>query len=91
MFFILFLLPSSQTLRFPVGCVWGVLLVCVWWWVLQAPDPQSIPHYVPAVGLFCLAALTELLAEPLWVLAHAHMFVRLKVSAFAYHALCCTL
>uniref|UniRef100_A0A671N1A7 Protein RFT1 homolog n=1 Tax=Sinocyclocheilus anshuiensis TaxID=1608454 RepID=A0A671N1A7_9TELE len=67
--------------RFPVGCVWGVLLVCVWWWVLQAPDPESIPHYVPAVGLFCLAALTELLAEPLWVLAHAHMFVRLKVIA----------
>uniref|UniRef100_A0A671N5C6 Protein RFT1 homolog n=1 Tax=Sinocyclocheilus anshuiensis TaxID=1608454 RepID=A0A671N5C6_9TELE len=68
-------------LTFPVGCVWGVLLVCVWWWVLQAPDPESIPHYVPAVGLFCLAALTELLAEPLWVLAHAHMFVRLKVIA----------
>uniref|UniRef100_A0A671QNZ2 Protein RFT1 homolog n=1 Tax=Sinocyclocheilus anshuiensis TaxID=1608454 RepID=A0A671QNZ2_9TELE len=67
--------------RFPVGCVWGVLLVCVWWWLLQAPDPESIPHYVPAVGLFCLAALTELLAEPLWVLAHAHMFVRLKVIA----------
>ncbi|KAI2663735.1 hypothetical protein H4Q32_012325 [Labeo rohita] len=47
----------------------------------QAPDPESIPHYVPAVGLFCLSALTELLAEPLWVLAHAHMFVRLKVIA----------
>ncbi len=62
-----------------MGCVWGV--VCgVWWWLLQAPDPESIPHYVPAVGLFCLAALTELLAEPLWVLAHVHMFVRLKVS-----------
>uniref|UniRef100_A0A8C2K4L2 Protein RFT1 homolog n=1 Tax=Cyprinus carpio TaxID=7962 RepID=A0A8C2K4L2_CYPCA len=68
-------------LTFPVGCVWGVLLVCVWWWLLQAPDPESIPHYVPAVGLFCLAALTELLAESLWVLAHAHMFVRLKVIA----------
>ncbi|XP_056316269.1 protein RFT1 homolog [Danio aesculapii] len=68
-------------LTFPLGCLWGVLLVCVWWWVLQAPDPDSIPHYVPAVGLFCLAALTELLAEPLWVLAHAHMFVRLKVIA----------
>lgn len=66
--------------RFPLGCVWGVLLVCVWWWMLQAPDPESIPHYFPAVGLFCLSALTELLAEPLWVLAHAHMFVRLKVS-----------
>uniref|UniRef100_A0A8C1KXP7 Protein RFT1 homolog n=1 Tax=Cyprinus carpio TaxID=7962 RepID=A0A8C1KXP7_CYPCA len=75
-------------LTFPVGCVWGVLLVCVWWWVLQAPDPQSIPHYVPAVGLFCLAALTELLAEPLWVLAHAHMFVRLKCVYAGFLLLC---
>uniref|UniRef100_A0A8B9RJC6 Protein RFT1 homolog n=1 Tax=Astyanax mexicanus TaxID=7994 RepID=A0A8B9RJC6_ASTMX len=68
-------------LTLPLGCLWGVLLVCVWWWLLQAPDPQTIPHYVPAVGIFCLAALTELLAEPLWVLAHAHMLVRLKVVA----------
>ncbi|TRY55025.1 hypothetical protein DNTS_020760 [Danionella cerebrum] len=68
-------------LTFPLGCVWGALLVCVWWWVLQVPDPESIPHYFPAVGLFCLAALTELLAEPLWVLGHTHMFVRLKVIA----------
>ncbi|XP_030632458.1 protein RFT1 homolog [Chanos chanos] len=68
-------------LTLPLGCVWGVLLVCVWWWVLQAPDPQSVPHYGPAVSLFCLAALTELLAEPLWVLAHSHMLVRLKVVA----------
>ncbi|XP_072540629.1 man(5)GlcNAc(2)-PP-dolichol translocation protein RFT1 [Salminus brasiliensis] len=65
----------------PLGCLWGGLLVCVWWWLLQAPDPETVPHYVPAVGLFCLAALTELLAEPLWVLAHAHMLVRLKVVA----------
>lgn len=48
--------------------------------MLQAPDPDTIPHYFPAVGLFCLGALTELLAEPLWVLAHVHMFVRLKVT-----------
>ncbi|XP_066520508.1 man(5)GlcNAc(2)-PP-dolichol translocation protein RFT1 isoform X2 [Hoplias malabaricus] len=65
----------------PLGCFWGVLLVCVWWWLLQAPDPQTVPHYVPAVGLFCFAALTELLAEPLWVLAQAHMLIRLKVIA----------
>uniref|UniRef100_A0A8C2IQZ4 Protein RFT1 homolog n=1 Tax=Cyprinus carpio TaxID=7962 RepID=A0A8C2IQZ4_CYPCA len=72
-------LSSEGAGQIPVGLFTKIL--CVWWWVLQAPDPQSIPHYVPAVGLFCLAALTELLAEPLWVLAHAHMFVRLKVIA----------
>ncbi|KAI4892752.1 hypothetical protein NFI96_032313 [Prochilodus magdalenae] len=68
-------------LTLPLGCLWGVLLVCVWWWLLQAPDPMTVPHYVPAVGIFCLAALTELLAEPLWFLAHAHMLVRLKARA----------
>ncbi|KAB5584185.1 hypothetical protein PHYPO_G00104480 [Pangasianodon hypophthalmus] len=68
-------------LTLPLGCLWGVLLVCVWLWLLQAPDPQTVPHYGPAVGIFCMAALTELLAEPLWVLAHAHMLVRLKVIA----------
>ena len=74
-------------LRLPLGCLWGVLLVCVWWWLLQAPDPEAVPHYVPAVGFFCLAALTELLAEPLWVLAHAHMLVRLKASESLLHCL----
>lgn len=68
-------------LTLPVGCVWGVLLVCVWAYVLQAPDPLIVPHYLPSVGLFCWAALQELLAEPLWVLAHTHMLVRLKVIA----------
>ncbi|XP_026863632.2 protein RFT1 homolog isoform X1 [Electrophorus electricus] len=66
-------------LTLPLGCLWGFVLVCVWWWVLQAPDSQIVPHYVPAVVIFCLAALTELLAEPLWVLAQAHMLIRLKV------------
>ncbi|KAK3575349.1 hypothetical protein QTP86_025498, partial [Hemibagrus guttatus] len=68
-------------LTLPLGCFWAVLLVCVWLWLLQPPDPQTVPHYGPAVGIFCMAALTELLTEPLWVLAHAHMLVRLKVIA----------
>ncbi|KAJ7999165.1 hypothetical protein DPEC_G00212570 [Dallia pectoralis] len=68
-------------LTLPLGVLWASLLVCVWLWLLEAPDPQTIPHYGPAVGLFALSALQELLAEPLWVLAQAHMFVRLKVVA----------
>ncbi|XP_056130858.1 protein RFT1 homolog [Lampris incognitus] len=68
-------------LTLPLGVLWALLLVCVWLWLLEAPDAQIIPHYGPAVGIFALAAVQELLAEPLWVLAQAHMFVRLKVVA----------
>lgn len=53
----------------------------MWLWLLEVPDPRSVPHYGSAVGLFALSGLQELLAEPLWLLAQAHMFVRLKVVA----------
>ncbi|XP_061583601.1 protein RFT1 homolog [Cololabis saira] len=68
-------------LTVPLGVIWAVLLGCVWLWFLEAPDPQTIPYYSPAVVLFALSGVQELLAEPLWVLAQAHMFVRLKVVA----------
>lgn len=68
-------------LTLPLGVLWAAVFVCVWLWLLEVPDPRNIPHYAPAVWLFALAALQELLAEPLWVLAQAHMFVRLKVVA----------
>ncbi|XP_061746629.1 protein RFT1 homolog [Nerophis ophidion] len=65
----------------PLGFFWGVLLACVWLWLLEVPDPKAVPFYGPAVVLFALAGVQELLAEPLWVLAQAHMFLRLKVVA----------
>ncbi|KAL4656002.1 hypothetical protein GN956_G6282 [Arapaima gigas] len=68
-------------LTLPLGVLWSCALACVWLWLLEAPDPHDVPHYTPAVGLFCLSAVQELLGEPLWVLAQAHMFVRLKVVA----------
>ncbi|XP_029947288.1 protein RFT1 homolog [Salarias fasciatus] len=68
-------------LTLPLGVLWASLLVCVWLWFLEVPDARTIPYYGPAVVLFALAGVQELLAEPLWVLAQAHMFVRLKVVA----------
>ncbi|KAK5912379.1 hypothetical protein CesoFtcFv8_002260 [Champsocephalus esox] len=68
-------------LTLPLGVLWAALLICVWLWLLEVPDPQTIPYYGPAVVLFALSGVQELLAEPLWVLAQAHMFVRLKVVA----------
>ena len=61
--------------------LWATLLACVWLWLLEVPDPQNVPYYGSAVVLFALSGVQELLAEPLWVLAQAHMFVRLKVVA----------
>lgn len=71
----------SSPVRLPVGVLWAALLICVWLWLLEAPDPQSVPYYGPAVVVFALAGVQELLSEPLWVLAQAHMFVQLKVVA----------
>lgn len=68
-------------LTLPLGVLWAALLVCVWLWLLEVPDPQIVPYYSSAVVLFAFAGVQELLAEPLWVLAQAHMFVRLKVVA----------
>ena len=48
--------------------------------MLEVPDPNVIPHYGAGVVLFGLSAVVELLGEPFWVLAQAHMFVKLKVS-----------
>ncbi|KAK2862197.1 hypothetical protein Q5P01_001730 [Channa striata] len=78
-------------LTLPLGVLWATLLVCVWLWLLEIPNPQTVPFYGSAVVLFALAGVQELLGEPLWVLAQAHMFVRLKVVAesLAMLAKCC--
>lgn len=48
--------------------------------MLEVPDPNVVPHYGAGVVLFGLSAVLELLGEPLWVLAQAHLFVKLKVG-----------
>nr|XP_020463400.1 protein RFT1 homolog [Monopterus albus] len=35
-------------LTLPLGVLWGALLVCVWLWLLEVPDPQTVPYYGPA-------------------------------------------
>ncbi|KAG2470416.1 SMBT1 protein, partial [Polypterus senegalus] len=63
----------------PLGTVWALLLGWVWLRLLETPDPLSIPHYEFGVLVFGLSAVVELLSEPLWILAQAHMFVKLKL------------
>ncbi|XP_036733880.2 protein RFT1 homolog isoform X3 [Manis pentadactyla] len=76
----------SQTLNLlwltvPLGIFWSLLLGWIWLWWLERPDPNVIPHYGTGVVVFGLSAVVELLGEPFWVLAQAHMFVKLKVVA----------
>lgn len=51
----------------------------VWLRLLEVPDPDVVPYYGTGVVVFGLSAVVELLGEPFWVLAQAHMFVKLKV------------
>nr|XP_012627038.1 protein RFT1 homolog isoform X1 [Microcebus murinus] len=74
----------SQTLNLvwltvPLGVFWSLFLGWVWLQLLEVPDPDVIPHYRTGVVLFGLSAVVELLGEPFWVLAQAHMFIKLKV------------
>ncbi|XP_009899006.2 protein RFT1 homolog isoform X1 [Dryobates pubescens] len=68
-------------LTVPLGVFWSVFLGLVWLHLLEVPDPSVVPHYQAGVVAFGLSAVIELLGEPFWVLAQAHLFVRLKVIA----------
>ncbi|KAI6077129.1 Protein RFT1-like protein [Aix galericulata] len=68
-------------LTVPLGVFWSVFLGLVWLHLLEVPDPSVVPHYQAGVVAFGLSAIIELLGEPFWVLAQAHLFVRLKVIA----------
>ncbi|KAM6300810.1 man(5)GlcNAc(2)-PP-dolichol translocation protein RFT1 [Aegotheles albertisi] len=68
-------------LTVPLGVFWSIFLGLVWLYLLEVPDPSVVPHYQAGVVAFGLSAIIELLGEPFWVLAQAHLFVRLKVIA----------
>ncbi|XP_036896566.1 protein RFT1 homolog isoform X2 [Sturnira hondurensis] len=76
----------SQTINLlwltvPLGVFWSLFLGWVWLRLLEVPDPNVVPDYGAGVVLFGVSAVVELLGEPFWVLAQAHMFVKLKVIA----------
>ncbi|XP_068838517.1 man(5)GlcNAc(2)-PP-dolichol translocation protein RFT1 isoform X2 [Capricornis sumatraensis] len=76
----------SQTLNLlwltvPLGVFWSLFLGWVWLQLLAVPDPHVVPHYGTGVVVFGFSAVVELLGEPFWVLAQAHLFVKLKVIA----------
>uniref|UniRef100_A0A8C6DIB8 Protein RFT1 homolog n=1 Tax=Moschus moschiferus TaxID=68415 RepID=A0A8C6DIB8_MOSMO len=68
-------------LTVPLAVFWSLFLGWVWLRLLEVPDPHVVPHYGTGVVVFGFSAVVELLGEPFWVLAQAHMFVKLKVIA----------
>ncbi|XP_030425291.1 protein RFT1 homolog isoform X1 [Gopherus evgoodei] len=68
-------------LTVPLGICWSLFLGWIWLQLLEVPDPNSVPYYKIGVVAFGLSAVVELLGEPFWVLAQAHLFIRLKVIA----------
>ncbi|XP_020030841.2 man(5)GlcNAc(2)-PP-dolichol translocation protein RFT1 [Castor canadensis] len=68
-------------LTVPLGVLWSLFLGWIWLQLLEVPDPNVVSHYGTGVVLFGFSAVVELLGEPFWVMAHAHMFVKLKVIA----------
>lgn len=49
-------------------------------WLSPFIAQPDVAYDSVGVGVFCVAAVTELLTEPLWVLAQMHHYVSLKVT-----------
>ena len=62
----------------PLGLISSILLSCLW--LSRFLEQPPIPGDRLAVAMFALSALTELTAEPLWVLGQAHQYIALKVG-----------
>ena len=67
----------------PLGLISSLLLSFLWLSPLLEQPP--IPGDRLAVAMFALSALTELTAEPLWVLGQAHQYIALKVGIPSCH------
>ena len=70
----------SLFLSVPLAVVCSGVLGLVWVYCLDHPDPSVVPYYGIGVICFALSTLIEVLAEPLWVVGQAFLFVRLKVT-----------
>lgn len=63
--------------RVPIGVLCSMLFGLLW--VSPLIEQPAVPGDPAAVCVFALAALLELMAEPLWVLGQLQQYVSLKV------------
>ncbi|XP_046548577.1 protein RFT1 homolog [Haliotis rubra] len=66
----------------PISLVFATVFSLVWMFALELPDPDAVPYYNVGVVCFCITSVLECVADPLWLVARAHLFVKLKVLAF---------
>ncbi|CAL1538909.1 unnamed protein product [Lymnaea stagnalis] len=65
---------------FPIATVWCGILGYIWLYILENPSKTSnVSGYSFGVFSFALSTIIEVLAEPLFVVGQAHLFVKLKV------------
>uniref|UniRef100_A0A1B6KM47 Protein RFT1 homolog n=1 Tax=Graphocephala atropunctata TaxID=36148 RepID=A0A1B6KM47_9HEMI len=66
-------------LTVPLCSVMCLLFGWVWLCVLETPDPQITTHYTLGVYAIAISCVVEMCVEPLYMVAQAFLFVRLKV------------
>ena len=69
--------PSPPPPSLPLGLLSSGVLAA--FWLSPAIAQPDIAYDAVGVATFCIAAVTELLAEPLWILAQIHHYSSLKV------------
>lgn len=72
-------MTSYHVFRLPVGFACTFLSIYCWIFLLEVPGAQITAHYDMAVVVFGMCAWAELIVEPLWVIAQAFLFIKLRV------------
>ncbi|XP_013404396.1 protein RFT1 homolog [Lingula anatina] len=62
----------------PIGILTAMVFSYVWLYLLEVPDPIQMPNYHIGVYSYASCAVIEILSEPVWLTAHAFLFVKLK-------------
>ncbi|KAL1457103.1 hypothetical protein WDU94_001766 [Cyamophila willieti] len=63
----------------PICCVLCLLFGFIWLHILTVPDPSVTSHYTIGVWSIAISCIMEMCCEPLYLVAQAFLFVRLRV------------
>ncbi|XP_061171320.1 protein RFT1 homolog isoform X1 [Saccostrea echinata] len=74
---------NQMWLTFPMSILVCLVFGCVWMFVLESPDSESIPYYGTGVVCFCLTTIITTLARPHFIIGQCHLFNRLRVISVA--------